>query len=80
MPTNKNAIIRYMYLDQMLSDRYSKYTREELLKKSLVLQYIVTQTRRSHSFQNPCPMMKNVCCRKFSTPWASLQVWRTSNG
>ena len=33
MPTNKNAIIRYMYLDQMLSDRYNKYTCEDLLKK-----------------------------------------------
>lgn len=33
MPTNKNAVIRYMYLDQMLSDRYNKYTCEHLLKK-----------------------------------------------
>lgn len=33
MPTNKNAVIRYMYLDQMLSDRYNKYTCEDLLKK-----------------------------------------------
>lgn len=33
MPSNKNAVIRYMYLDQMLSDRYNKYTCEELLKK-----------------------------------------------
>ena len=33
MPSNKNAVIRYMYLDQMLSDRYHKYTCEELLKK-----------------------------------------------
>ena len=33
MPTNKNAVIRYMYLDQMLSDRYNKYTCEDMLKK-----------------------------------------------
>ena len=33
LPSNKNAVIRYMYLDQMLSDRYNKYTCEELLKK-----------------------------------------------
>lgn len=33
MPLNKNAVIRYMYLDQMLSDRYNKYTCEDLLKK-----------------------------------------------
>lgn len=33
MSSNKNAVIRYMYLDQMLSDRYNKYTCETLLKK-----------------------------------------------
>lgn len=33
MPSNKNAVIRYMYLDQMLSDRHNKYTCEDLLKK-----------------------------------------------
>ena len=33
MPSNKNAVIRYMYLDQMLSDRYNKYTCEDLLFK-----------------------------------------------
>ena len=33
MPSNKNAVIRYMYLDQMLSDRYNRYTCEDLLKK-----------------------------------------------
>ena len=33
MPSNKNAVIRYMYLDQMLRDRYNKYTCEELLKR-----------------------------------------------
>lgn len=33
MPSNKNAVIRYMYLDQMLSDRYNKYTCENLLEK-----------------------------------------------
>lgn len=33
MPSNKNAVIRYMYLDQMLSDRYNKYTCEDMLKK-----------------------------------------------
>jgi len=33
MPSNKNAVIRYMYLDQMLSDRYNKYTCLDLLKK-----------------------------------------------
>ena len=33
MPSNKNAVIRYMYLDQMLSDRYNKYTCEKLLEK-----------------------------------------------
>ena len=33
MPTNKNAFIRYKYLDQMLSDRYNKYTCEDLLRK-----------------------------------------------
>lgn len=31
MPTNKNAVLRYMYLDQMLSDRYNKYTCKDLL-------------------------------------------------
>lgn len=33
MPSNKNAVIRYMYLDQMLSDRYNKYTCDDLLRK-----------------------------------------------
>lgn len=33
MPSNKNAVIRYMYLDQMLSDRHNKYTCEDLLIK-----------------------------------------------
>ena len=33
MPSNKNAVIRYMYLDQMLSDRHHKYTCEDLLRK-----------------------------------------------
>ena len=33
MPVNKNAVIRYMYLDQMLSDRYNKYTCLDLLIK-----------------------------------------------
>lgn len=33
MPSNKNAVIRYMYLDQMLRDRYNKYTCEDLLIK-----------------------------------------------
>lgn len=33
MPLNKNAIIRYMYLDQLLSDRFNKYTARDLLKK-----------------------------------------------
>lgn len=33
MPSNKNAVIRYMFLDQMLSDRYRSYTCEDLLKK-----------------------------------------------
>lgn len=33
MPSNKNALIRYMYLDQMLSDRYARYTCEDLLQK-----------------------------------------------
>ena len=33
MPSNKNAVIRYMFLDQMLSDRYNKYTCEELFHK-----------------------------------------------
>ena len=30
MPANKNAVIRYMYLDQMLSDRHHYYTRADL--------------------------------------------------
>ncbi len=33
MPSNKNAVIRYMYLDQLLSDRYNKYTCVDLLNK-----------------------------------------------
>lgn len=33
MPNNKNAVIRYMFLDQMLSDRHNKYTCEDLLIK-----------------------------------------------
>lgn len=33
MPATKNAVIRYMFLDQMLSDRYNKYTCEKLLEK-----------------------------------------------
>ena len=33
MPSNKNAVIRYMFLDQLLSDRYHKYTCEKLLEK-----------------------------------------------
>ena len=33
MPANKNAVIRYMYLDQMLSDRHHYYTRTELCEQ-----------------------------------------------
>ena len=33
MPSNKNAVIRYMYLDEMLSDRHHYYTRTELYEK-----------------------------------------------
>lgn len=33
MAVNKNAVIRYMYLDQMLSDRHHYYTRSELTEK-----------------------------------------------
>lgn len=33
MPSNKNAVIRYMYLDQMLSDRFHKYTCLDMLNK-----------------------------------------------
>ena len=33
MAVNKNAVIRYMYLDQMLSDSYHYYTRSELTEK-----------------------------------------------
>lgn len=33
MAVNKNAVIRYMYLDQMLSDRHHYYTRAELTDK-----------------------------------------------
>ena len=33
MAVNKNAVIRYMYLDQMLSDRHHYYTRAELTEK-----------------------------------------------
>lgn len=33
MPTNKNALIRYMILDKLLSDRNNRYTCLDLLKK-----------------------------------------------
>ena len=33
MPANKNAVIRYMYLDQMLSDRHHYYSRTDLFEK-----------------------------------------------
>ena len=33
MPTNKNAFIRYRYLDKMLSERHHCYSREELTEK-----------------------------------------------
>ena len=33
MPANKNAIIRYMFLDKMLSDRNHYYTRKDLYEK-----------------------------------------------
>jgi predicted DNA-binding transcriptional regulator YafY len=33
MPSNKNAVIRYMYLDQLLSDRNNTYTCLDLLKR-----------------------------------------------
>ena len=33
MPTNKNAAIRYMYLDQLLSDRHHEYTCRNLVEK-----------------------------------------------
>ena len=33
MPANKNAVIRYMYLDQMLSDRHHYYSRADLCDK-----------------------------------------------
>lgn len=33
MPTNKNAVIRYQILDELLSDKNHYYTRKDLLKK-----------------------------------------------
>ena len=33
MPSNKNAVIRYMHLDEMLSDRHHYYTRTDLYEK-----------------------------------------------
>lgn len=33
MSVNKNAVIRYMYIDQMLSDHHHYYTRSELTEK-----------------------------------------------
>lgn len=33
MPTNKNAAIRYMYLDELLSDRHHEYTCRNLVEK-----------------------------------------------
>ena len=33
MPSNKNAVIRYMYLDDLLSDRHHYYTRTDLYEK-----------------------------------------------
>ena len=33
MPTNKNAVIRYMYLDELLSDRHHEYTCRNLVEK-----------------------------------------------
>ena len=33
MPANKNALIRYRFLDELLSSRVSYYTREELWNK-----------------------------------------------
>ncbi|CCY34986.1 putative uncharacterized protein [Alistipes sp. CAG:831] len=33
MPSNKNAVIRYMYLEEMLSDRHHYYTSTELYEK-----------------------------------------------
>ena len=33
MPSNKNAVIRYMFLDQYLKDRHNKYTCKDLLIK-----------------------------------------------
>lgn len=33
MPTNKNAVIRYMYLDDLLSDRHHEYTCRNLVEK-----------------------------------------------
>ena len=33
MPSNKNAVIRYLFLDQLLSDRHTSYTCKELLLK-----------------------------------------------
>ena len=33
MPANKNALIRYRYLDEMLSSRVRYYTRQELTDK-----------------------------------------------
>lgn len=33
MPSNKNAVIRYMYLDDMLSDRHHYFTRTDLYER-----------------------------------------------
>ena len=33
MPSNKNALIRYRYLDELLSSRVKYYTRQELTDK-----------------------------------------------
>ena len=33
MPANKNALIRYRYLDELLSSRVKYYTRQELTDK-----------------------------------------------
>ena len=39
MPTNKNAVIRYQKLDELLSDRHHHYTMEEITDKVNELPY-----------------------------------------
>ena len=51
MPANKNAVVRYRILDELLSDRHHYYTRKDLLEKDVSFKLKFYYSKRA-SYEN----------------------------